>query len=452
MSRTSRFKENIPSWLSSRSRIISFVAFELILYLSFLSYFAIRQYTIPLEYSTYFAFCFLVWVILSYIFGRYKFKKNNIKGLITSNFIKTIAVFLFTFNIAFVTECIFLPNEFKTNVFMQTFMAYSFICFSVYFLYYNRFANTLKYQNVFALVTSTNRFDEIRNLVSPLGTTTKLIHYKFLSAIEVENIFKFDGIIIDKRSLEEQEYNKVLNLKQKGIGLVDLVSFSELFLQRIPSDILVTSDLLSYKLTINWHDFNFKIKRLGDIFVSSILIILTFPLLLIASIFIYIEDQGPIFYSQLRTGLDLKPFRIWKLRTMNINAEADGAQWSVNKDPRITMTGRILRRTRIDELPQLISVVSGQMSLIGPRPERPEIDKLIAPQIPNYNLRYLFRPGLSGWSQVNYTYGASIEDSKVKLSYDLYYLYKFSILLDLLILLKTIKLVFNAKGAISKNK
>ena len=136
---------------------------------------------------------------------------------------------------------------------------------------------------------------------------------------------------------------------------------------------------------------------------------------------------------------------------MRTDAEHQGAQWSSRSDPRITKVGSLLRITRLDELPQLWCVLTGSMSLIGPRPERPEFDQQLSQKIPYYELRHLIRPGLSGWAQVNYPYGASVEDSVNKLSYDLYYLKNFSFLLDLLILLKTIRLVFNAQGALPES-
>ena len=149
----------------------------------------------------------------------------------------------------------------------------------------------------------------------------------------------------------------------------------------------------------------------------------------------------------MRNGYRGNSCKIWKLRTMRVNSETNGAQWAQRSDPRITSIGSFLRKMRVDELPQLIAVISGKMSLIGPRPERPEFDILLEKEIQNYKLRYLLKPGLSGWSQVNYPYGASIKDSSMKLSFDLYYLQNFSNLLDILILFKTIKLVFNLKGA-----
>ena len=130
-----------------------------------------------------------------------------------------------------------------------------------------------------------------------------------------------------------------------------------------------------------------------------------------------------------------------------VNAEIDGPQWSGKNDTRITKLGKILRKYRLDELPQLISVIKGEMSLIGPRPERPEIEKLLKEKIPHYNLRNLVKPGISGWAQVNYHYGANLDDSINKLSYDIYYVKNFSLALDLIILFKTLKIIFQAKGS-----
>ena len=191
-----------------------------------------------------------------------------------------------------------------------------------------------------------------------------------------------------------------------------------------------------------------RLKRLGDAIVSCCLLVLTAPILLIAALLIRLQDGGPVLYSQLRTGLDGKPYRIWKLRTMRVDAERHGAQWVGKGDSRITPLGRMLRLTRLDELPQLWDVLQGEMSLIGPRHERPELEQDLERQIPHYRLRNLMRHGLSGWAQVNYPYGASVEDAANKLSYDLYYLRNFSFWLDLLILFKTIRLVFNAQGAV----
>ena len=161
---------------------------------------------------------------------------------------------------------------------------------------------------------------------------------------------------------------------------------------------------------------------------------------------IHLHDRGPVFYSQIRTGLFGESFTIYKLRTMHQTAEDDGAQWSNPGDKRITPIGIWLRRSRLDELPQLLNIIKGEMSFIGPRPERPELEHELEVRIPHYRLRHLVRPGLSGWAQVNMAYTSSIEDAELKLSYDLYYLKNNGFWLDLIILAKTFKTVLKGEG------
>lgn len=178
------------------------------------------------------------------------------------------------------------------------------------------------------------------------------------------------------------------------------------------------------------------------------MLVITLPLTLIAALLIWLEDRQSVFYSQERSGLGGEPFLIWKLRSMRVDAEKSGPQWVRQQDQRITRIGALLRLTRLDELPQLWAVVTGDMSLIGPRPERPHFEEELEQKISHYRLRHSIRPGLSGWAQVNYPYGASIEDAANKLSYDLYYMRNFSIWLDLLVMIKPVRLVFNAGGAV----
>ena len=194
-------------------------------------------------------------------------------------------------------------------------------------------------------------------------------------------------------------------------------------------------------------NFNWRLKRFGDITISLILLIISFPLIIFFGILIKTEDRGPIFYSQERTGLYGEIFKLVKLRSMKINSEKEGPVWAKMHDLRITKVGRFIRKSRIDELPQLWSVIKGEMSLIGPRPERPEIEELLVKEIPFYNYRNTIRPGISGWAQVNYRYGSSIKDSKMKFSYEVFYLRNYSFLLDILIFFKTLKLVIKMEGS-----
>jgi len=257
------------------------------------------------------------------------------------------------------------------------------------------------------------------------------------------------GILVsDFNTLPVAQQQQLLQLQQKGVLVLSLVGWCEQVLQRFPPELLTNADLLRGEFSLIRGTMQLRFKRLGDVMVSSCLLVLTAPILLVAAVLIRLQDGGPVLYTQLRSGLDGKPYPIWKLRTMRVDAERHGAQWVGKGDSRITPLGRLLRLTRLDELPQLWAVLQGEMSLIGPRPERPEFEQDLERQIPHYRLRHLMRPGLSGWAQVNYPYGASVEDAANKLSYDLYYLRNFSFWLDLLILFKTIRLVFNAQGAV----
>lgn len=188
-------------------------------------------------------------------------------------------------------------------------------------------------------------------------------------------------------------------------------------------------------------------KRLVDVIVSVIGFAFLLALLPFAALAIYLESPGPIFYSQARVGRAGRTFQLIKLRSMAPDAEQDGQpRWAKANDARVTRVGRLLRRTRLDELPQFLNVLRGEMSLIGPRPERPEFVAELQKYIPFYRSRLAVRPGLTGWAQINYPYGSSVEDALVKLQYDLYYIKHKSLYLDLLILLKTIGVVLSFQG------
>ena len=180
---------------------------------------------------------------------------------------------------------------------------------------------------------------------------------------------------------------------------------------------------------------------------AALLLLVFSPLMLLVALAIKLDSPGSVFYTQVRTGLHGKPFGVYKFRSMYQDAEKrGGAQWAKERDPRITRVGRWLRLTRIDELPQIVNVLRGEMSLIGPRPERPEFDVKLKQKIPYYDVRYLVKPGITGWAQVMYPYGASIEDAYEKLAYDLYYIKNYSFWLDLAIALKTVRVVLFGKG------
>ena len=194
--------------------------------------------------------------------------------------------------------------------------------------------------------------------------------------------------------------------------------------------------------------FRTTVKRLFDIVFAALLLILALPIMLVTAILIALEGGFPIFYRQERVGINGRLFNVIKFRSMGTDAEQDGKpRWATGNDCRVTRVGRFIRKTRIDELPQLINVLKGDMSMVGPRPERPYFVDQLTREIPFYAVRHSVKPGVTGWAQVRYHYGASVEDSAEKLQHDLYYVKNHTLFLDLVVLFETVGVVLTGKGA-----
>lgn len=259
----------------------------------------------------------------------------------------------------------------------------------------------------------------------------------------------WSGVLIDEQSekLSEAMVRELMEMRLRGIYVYSLADFCEQFWQKIPPAYIQDNWFAFTSGFSILHDrVTIKLKQLIDFSVAVCLLCLTLPIIIIVAILIKLDSEGPIFYSQVRTGLNGKRFRVHKFRSMYQNAEQMGVQWAAEKDPRITRVGSFLRMTRIDELPQIWNVLKGDMSLIGPRPERPEFDLELRKEIPYYDVRYLVKPGITGWAQVSYPYGASVEDAYQKVAYDLYYIKNYSLFLDMAIALKTIRVIVLGKG------
>ena len=254
-----------------------------------------------------------------------------------------------------------------------------------------------------------------------------------------------DQIVIAPDERRGMDLQELLACKTAGFPVVQYLSFVEQEIRRV--------DLK--RMELGWllfsDGFQFSVidrflKRVFDIIISSSLLVATGPVMAAAMMAIRWEGAGPVMYRQERVTQGGRIFRILKLRTMRTDSEAGGAVWAAQQDSRITKIGGFLRRTRIDELPQLVNVLCGEMSFVGPRPERPVFVVELARQIPLYGERHMVKAGLTGWAQVNYPYGASVDDARSKLCYDLYYVKNFSILFDLVILLQTLRVVLWPSG------
>ena len=240
---------------------------------------------------------------------------------------------------------------------------------------------------------------------------------------------------------------ELLDCKLRGIKVLDLASYFERTLGQIRLDSLYAGWLI-FGDGFNQGRVRDLTKRISDIAFGTILLVVTFPVMLVTALLIVIESGFPILYRQERVGLNGRLFNVVKFRSMRCDAEKDGKPvWATLADDRVTKVGAIIRKLRIDELPQLFSVLKGDMSLIGPRPERPFFVDQLTREIPFYAVRHSVKPGVTGWAQVCYHYGATVEDSAEKLQYDLYYIKNHSLFLDLIILFETVGVVITGKGA-----
>lgn len=239
----------------------------------------------------------------------------------------------------------------------------------------------------------------------------------------------------------------LLRIKTTGVHVNDFSSFIERETGRVDLETVNPSWLIFSDGFSSGQVISAALKRLFDIVVSALVLLLTAPVIALFALLVRLDSRGPAFYRQTRVGLYGAPFQVIKLRSMRTDAEVNGAQWAAENDPRVTRIGRFIRQTRIDELPQLWTVLKGEMSFVGPRPERPEFVAELERELPYYAERHMVKPGITGWAQINYPYGASIADARHKLEYDLYYAKNYSPFLDLLILLQTLRVVLWNEGA-----
>jgi sugar transferase (PEP-CTERM system associated) len=280
-----------------------------------------------------------------------------------------------------------------------------------------------------------------KSLVNPgiIGATSEL---EAITSSE-----KIDRIILSLKERRGQTpVRELLRLKFAGIAVEDAHTVSEQIDGRIRLEYLSPSWMI---LSDGFRKSGLlqAVKRCLDLLASAVLLILSLPIMIVVALAIWLESGGPVLFKQERIGLGGRPFEILKFRSMNQNAEADGPQWATDGDRRITKVGRLLRKLRLDELPQVVNVLRGEMSFVGPRPERAVFCEMLAAETAFYGLRHSVRPGITGWAQVKYQYGGSIEQAKTKLEYDLFYIKHMSLTLDLAILFETAKVVMWQRGA-----
>ena len=263
-----------------------------------------------------------------------------------------------------------------------------------------------------------------------------------------------DEIVVafdERRESERQHaipFDELMECRLRGIEVCEVQNFVEREAGKLDVDLLQRSWLVfSDGFSTGW--IRASSKRLFDVIIALILITFLWPFMLLSALIVFVGDgfKGPVFYRQQRVGLNGEQFTLMKFRTMVVDAEPSGPAWAQHDDPRVTRVGNFLRRSRLDELPQLFSVLNGTMSMVGPRPERPIFVSDLTEKLPFYEQRHRLKPGLTGWAQLCHPYGGSVSDAKEKLQYDLYYLKNHSVLLDLIIIFQTIEVVLVGEGA-----
>lgn len=266
-----------------------------------------------------------------------------------------------------------------------------------------------------------------------LGTVEELM--------EIVRSGRIDRVLCTSKSMHNPAlYKEFCQLRYSGVSVVPLIGLCEEMHQLVPIE-LITPEWLMHASGSPHVFYLQKFKRAFDIVTSVGGLLFLGPLLLAGMVWVKLVASGPVLFRQTRTGRFGRPFEMIKLRTMRLDAEKDGAVWAAAKDPRVILCGNLLRKFRIDEIPQLVNVLRGEMSFVGPRPERPEFVEKLAAEIPYFKERLMALPGITGWAQVNYPCGASVEDARRKLEYDLYYMRHMSVFLDTFILLDTVRII-----------
>ncbi len=259
--------------------------------------------------------------------------------------------------------------------------------------------------------------------------------------------YKIDHIVVATSKMHDDLNKLLLECMERKIRISDYRWITEVITGKVPIDYL---DDYWFTLSLSHLDnrYFWYVKRTVDIFVSVAGLMVFLPVFLVAALCIKLETRGPVFYSQLRMGKGNKPFHVWKLRTMTEGADKNNVHWTLDHDDRITRVGKLLRKLRVDEAPQLFNILIGEMTLIGPRPEAISLVERYEKEIPYYRQRHMVTPGLTGWAQINYRYGNTISDTREKLKFDFYYIKHRGFILDTVIFLKTIRTVLSGKGAL----
>jgi len=413
-----------------------------------------------------FSVLYLIWLIVFFIHDLYDLDvaKNNVNfssALIRTLFINGLISVLFFY---LAPQSLFGALAPKTNLFLNILIFV--ILFYGWRYLFNFLLGSLKIKMNAAIVGYNPQAIELAKEIikSPqIGYKLKLLikNSEPVDKTEIPEIKIIQGLKNLKEILEQEKINIAIispevyqfpNLIQNlfdciryKIDFINLAEFYENFTRKVPLNAINQVWFLE-NISQGKREFYEIFKRIFDLFFAIVLLIISLPFWLIIGLIVKLDSTGSTFYRQTRIGQQGKPFVLTKFRSMGKDAEKDGPKMAQKNDPRITKFGKFLRKTRLDELPQLWNIIKGEMSFVGPRAERPEFHQELKEKIPFYQERYLIKPGLSGWAQIKYGYGSSVADNFEKVQYDLYYIKNRSVIFDLSIILKTINIVLRGGG------
>lgn len=448
-------------------RIISVVGDYALLSVSLLIVILVRTdsnnfHTIILEYTKIFSWLFLVWLFLFYLFDLYNFD-------VPPRFSRFFFCVIFC---ALGTTVLFYFFPTASNISPKTNLVLLVVIFSVFYYFWRQmieliFINVFHGHEIMLAVSDNDSFELAcilyKNPRHKYHVNGILVTSDFEN--RAQEYFPSDMIYTDAIHFEEalikgrvstlvstsvwfsRLYGTMYDLLPRKVRIINMINFYEKLMGYIP--VLSTSQhWIMTNVDLVYRRIYMVIKLFFDVVFAIIMVPIIIPILfcVIIGLKLFGEKHSNPFFTQKRVGLNNKEFTLLKFRTMYSNAERHGAQWAIKNDPRITSIGKILRLTRLDELPQIFNILKGDMSFIGPRPERKEFVETLAEKVPHYHLRHLIKPGLSGWAQVKFRYGNTIEDSTTKLCYDLYYIKNMNIVLDFRIVIRTIIKVVSAAG------
>ena len=400
---------------------------------------------------------FIIWVIVFYAFNLYESTSGQDKTELLLNYTRAI---ISNIIIAILYFYLLAP---KTNIAPKTILIILIAVFTVIFFIFRKLIDPLMdsrklsqnllfigyeplIEELIPASDKTNRFGyNFKGMVNDKTIETlNLPYYPFIELEKVLKREKIDLIVVNQPNNKEVIAHLFQTLPMR-VNFISLTNFYEQTLNRIPLAIIGHGWFLDNLSEGNKQAFEFS-KRLTDVIISLVFGLISIILLPFIVLAIAVNSRGPILFKQIRTGKDGKPFLALKFRSMYRNAESNGPMWATENDPRVTGVGKFLRTTRLDEIPQLWNILKGEMSFVGPRPERPEFIETLIKEIPFYKERLLVKPGLTGWAQIKMPYADSVESSLKKLQYDLYYIKHRSFFFDLSVILKTINTVLKKIG------